>query len=150
MLTLDIATIASVGMMTGVEFAVSAFLNPVLLTMGDAAQVFATRAFARLLGRVMPFWYIGNMMLLAAEAWMRHGQSGSAFLYVACGVWAAVIALTLVFLVPINNRIAALPDVAFAQAMKAEHRMWEMRHRVRIAALVMAMGLLLVGVLPGR
>lgn len=114
---LDIATILSVGMMTGVEFAVSAFVNPVILTMEDAARVFATRAFARLLGRVMPFWYIGNMLLLAGEAVMRHGQSGAVLLYVAGGVWAAVIALTLMFLVPINNRIAAMPDGAFLEAM---------------------------------
>lgn len=147
MLILDIVTVVSVGMMAGVEFAVSGFLNPVLLTMEDAAQVFATRAFARLLGRVMPFWYIGNMVLLIAEAVVRHGQSGSALLYAACGVWAAVIALTLVFLVPINNRIAALPDGAFVQAMRAEHRVWDLRHRVRIAALVAAMVLLLVAVL---
>lgn len=149
MLILDILTIVSMGMMTGVEFAVSAFINPVMLTVEDAAQAFVTRAFARLLGRVMPFWYIGNLVLLAGEAVMRHGQNGASLLYAACGVWVAVIALTLMFLVPINNRIAAMPDGAFVQAMKAEHRMWEMRHRVRIAALVVAMGLLLVAVLRG-
>ncbi|MFC5861989.1 anthrone oxygenase family protein [Acidicapsa dinghuensis] len=146
MLILDIATIVSVGMMTGVEFAVSAFVNPVVLTMEDGAQAFATRAFARLLGRMMPFWYVGNMLLLAGEAVMRHGQSGSAFLYAACGVWAAVIALTLMFLVPINNRIAAMPDGAFARAMKAEHHVWDLRHRVRIAALMVATVLLLVAI----
>ncbi len=150
MLILDIVAIVSVGMMTGVEFAVSAFVNPVLLTMEAEGQAFATRAFARLLGRVMPFWYIGNMVLLGVEAWIRHGQNGSLLLYAACGVWAAVIALTLMFLVPINNRIAALPDGAFVQAMKAEHRVWELRHRVRIAALVVAMVLLLMAILSVR
>lgn len=149
MLILDIVTVVSVGLMTGVEFAVSAFVNPVLLTMEDGAQAFAVRAFARLFGRVMPFWYIGNMVLLIAEAAVRHGQWDAWLIYAACGVWAAVIALTLMFLVPINNRIAALPDGAFSRGMKDEHRVWDLRHRVRIVALTGAMVLLLVAVLWG-
>ena len=85
MIFLDIVTVMSVGLMTGAEFAVSAFINPVLWRMEDEGQGFAVRAFARMLGRVMPFWYGGNMLLLAAEAIVRRSQPGAWLLDVACG-----------------------------------------------------------------
>jgi uncharacterized membrane protein len=147
MIFLDIVTIMSVGLLTGTEFAVSAFINPVLWRMEDEAQGFAVRAFARMLGRVMPFWYGGSLLLLAAEAIVRRSQPGAWLLDAACGVWAVVILLTLIFLVPINNRISALPDHAFSDAVKREHRRWDTRHRLRVAALVVAMGMLLVAVI---
>jgi uncharacterized membrane protein len=149
MIFLDILTVVSVGLMTGTEFTVSVFINPVLWRMEDAAQGFAVRAFARMLGRVMPFWYGGSLLLLAAEAIVRRSQPGAWLLDGACGVWAAVIVLTLIFLVPINNRIGAMPDHAFSEAVKQEHRQWDTRHRLRVVALVVAMGMLLV-VLLGK
>jgi|SRR5580704_11486948 uncharacterized membrane protein len=147
MIFLDILTVVSVGLMTGTEFAVSVFINPVLWRMEDEAQGFAVRAFALVLGRVMPFWYSGNLLLLVGEAIVRRSQPGAWLLDGACGIWAAVIVLTLIFLVPINNRIGALPDHAFSEAVKREHRQWDSRHRLRVVALVVAMGMLLVDLL---
>lgn len=147
MIFLDIVTVMSVGLLTGAEFAVSAFINPVLWRMEDEAQGFAVRAFARLLGTVMPFWYGGNLLLLAAEAIVRRSQPAAWLLDAACSVWVAVILLTLIFLLPINNRLGALPDGAFPDAAKQEHRRWDARHRLRVGALVVAMGMLLVALL---
>jgi uncharacterized membrane protein len=147
MIFLDILTVMSVGLMTGTEFAVSVFINPVLWRMEDQAQGFAVQAFARMLGRVMPFWYGGNLLLLVAEAIVRRSQPAAWLLDGACGIWAAVIVLTLIFLVPINNRLSALPDGAFSEAVKREHRQWDSRHRLRVGALVVAMGMMLVAVI---
>jgi uncharacterized membrane protein len=144
MIFLDILTVMSVGLMTGTEFAVSVFRNPVLWRMEDQAQGFAVRAFARVLGRVMPFWYGGNLLLIVAEAMVRRSQPGAWLLDGACGVWAAVIVLTLVFLVPINNRLSALTDGSFSETVKREHRQWDGRHRLRVVALLLAMGMMLV------
>jgi uncharacterized membrane protein len=152
MIFLDIVTVISMGLMTGTEFAMSVFINPVLWRMEDEVQGFAVRAFARLLGTVMPFWYVGNLLLLAAESIVRRSQPEAWLLDAACGVWVVVILLTLIFLVPINNRLRALPDHAFSDAVKQEHRRWDARHRLRVAALVVAMGMLLVvllGNVPG-
>jgi hypothetical protein len=43
------------------------------------------------------------------------------------------------FLVPINNRMMRLDASSFPEESQREHRRWEALHRLRVAALVMAM-----------
>lgn len=148
-LYLDILTILSVGLLIGTEFAVSVFINPILWRLEDRAQAFAVKAFAKMLGTAMPFWYAGSFLLLIAEAVLRRTQAGFSLLIASCAVWAAVIVLTLLFLVPINNRIGALTDDVFSEAVKREHRRWDARHRLRVVALTVSMILFLVVVLGG-
>jgi uncharacterized membrane protein len=146
---LDILTILSVGLLIGTEFAVSAFINPVLSRLDDRAQAFAVKSFAKMLGTAMPFWYAGSFLLLIAETVLRRAQAGFSLLIASCAVWAAVILLTLLFLVPINNRIGAVTDEVFSEAVKREHRRWDARHRMRVVALALAMVFLLAAVLRG-
>jgi hypothetical protein len=47
---LDIVTVVSVGLLVGTEFAVSAFVNPVLWKLKDRAQARAVSLFAGRLG----------------------------------------------------------------------------------------------------
>lgn len=136
---LDIVTTTCIGLMIGVEFAVSAFINPILRQLDPAARADATRLFARKLGFVMPFWYAGSFVLLLAEGFVRRHTGGLALLLTASGIWAAVIVLTLAFLVPINNRIIQLPQGTFPPEAEREHRRWDRMHRVRVAALTAAM-----------
>src|ERR1700710_698156 len=105
MLFLDIAMIVCIGLLVGTEFAVSVFVNPVLWRMEEKAQAAAIRMFAIRLGKSMPFWYAASLLLLLAEAVLRHHAPGSSLLITACAIWAVVIVLTLAFLVPINNRM---------------------------------------------
>lgn len=148
-LYLDIVTILSVGLLIGTEFAMSVFVNPVLWRLDERAQAFAVKSFAKMLGTAMPFWYAGSFLLLIAEAVLRHAQAGFSLLLASCAVWAAVIVLTLLFLVPINNRLGAVTDDVFSEAVKREHRLWDARHRMRIVALALTMVLLLAAVLRG-
>ena len=146
---LDTLTILSVGLLIGTEFAVSAFVNPILWRLDDRAQALAVKSFAKMLGTAMPFWYAGSFLLLIAEAVLRRTQAGFSLLIASFAVWAAVIVLTLLFLVPINNRIGALTDDVFSEAVKREHRRWDARHRMRVVALALAMVMFLVVVLGG-
>ncbi len=148
-LYLDILTILSVGLLIGTEFAVSVFINPVLWRLEDRAQALAVKSFAKMLGTAMPFWYCGSFLLLIAETVMRRTQAGFSLLIASCAIWAAVILLTLLFLVPINNRISALTDEVFSEAVKREHRRWDARHRLRVVALTVSMVLLLMGLSGG-
>jgi uncharacterized membrane protein len=146
MLILNIATILSIGLMIGTEFAVSVFINPILSQLDDRARLASIRLFAAKLGFVMPFWYGLGLILLLAEAFLRRGQTGFPLLGGAAGIWAAVIVLTLLFLVPINNRMARLaPDAPTREALK-DHGKWDAMHRVRVAALAAAMVLFLAGI----
>lgn len=50
----DIITILAIGHMIGTEFAVSAFINPVVQRLEETAQAKILSLFAALLGKVMP------------------------------------------------------------------------------------------------
>jgi uncharacterized membrane protein len=142
---LSIVSIVSIGLMIGVEFAVSAFINPILWKLAEPARGLAVGLFAAKLGTAMPFWYAGNFLLLAIEAFLLRNQPAIRFLAAALGIWAAVIVLTLLFLVPINNRLAR-PDAKLSlDESHRQHKTWDARHRARVAALAAAFVLLLLG-----
>jgi uncharacterized membrane protein len=77
---LDIVTTICIELMTGAEFAVSVFVNPILGQLDDTAEAHAMLLFARKLGVVMPFWYGLSLLVLLAETFMRRQQPGVALL----------------------------------------------------------------------
>lgn len=145
MVFLDVATTVCVGLLIGTEFSVSAFVNPVVWRLDERAQSQAIAMFARLLGTVMPFWYGLSLLLLLAETAIRRHQAGF-LLSTASGIWVAVIVLTLLFLVPINNRMMGLDPDSFSNAARREHRKWDAMHRMRVLALSVAMVCFLIAV----
>jgi len=144
MLILNVATIVCIGLMIGTEFAVSAFINPVLRKLESGLQMHVIRLFARKLGFVMPFWYGLCLLLLLVETFVFRHQSQVPLLAVASGIWVLVIILTLLFLVPINNRLARSETSAMIDRALKDHRKWEVMHRMRVLALTTAMILLLI------
>jgi hypothetical protein len=132
--------------MIGTEFAVSAFVNPVLYQLDEGKQARAIRLFAARLGTAMPFWYVLGLLLLLAEAVVLRHAPGAVLLDTAGGIWALVIVLTLVFLVPINNRMARMEGSEFPREAQREHRKWDVLHRLRVAALGTAMVCFLVAI----
>lgn len=143
---LNIATTLCIGLLIGTELAVSVFLNPVLWQLDHSAQARAIQLFARRLGTAMPFWYIGSLLLLIFAAFRHLHQSGFVLLGAATGIWAAIIVLTILFLVPINNRMARMDAGTFTETARREHRRWDTLHRVRVVTLVLAMVAYLAGI----
>jgi uncharacterized membrane protein len=143
---LDIVTVVCIGLMIGVEFAVSAIVNPILERLESEAKAYATRQFARLLGTMMPFWYVASLILLIAETVVRRGEAGFVQLLAAIVIWVVVIVLTLLVLVPINNRIAKTESGVFSEQLEQEHRRWDLLHRWRVFLLGVAMVCLSVGI----
>ena len=139
MLFLDIVTILCIAPLVGVEFAVSAFVNPILWQLDAGPRTQATGLFARKLGTAMPFWYGAAFVLLVAETVTRRQQAGFLFLVVAAVLWAGAIAISILFLVPINNRVAVADASAPHDSSLREHRKWDTLHRFRIGILVVAM-----------
>lgn len=135
MRTLDILTTGCVGLLIGTELAVAVFINPILWKLENPLQLTATRLFARRLGAAMPFWYTASLVLLIAETIVRRHESGAALLAAASVIWAAVIVLSVLFLVPINNRLAQIGSTSVAEVARQQHRKWDRMHRYRVAAL---------------
>ena len=135
---LHIATTVCLGLLTGTEFAVSAFVNPILWQLEAPTQARVIQRFARNLGGVMPFWYVLSLLLLVVSSILERGEPSSALLFAGTGIWFAVIVLTLLFLVPINNRLARMEPEEWTTETRQEHRRWDTRHRFRIVALAAA------------
>lgn len=135
MLFLDITTIICIGLLIGNEFAVSVFVNPVVWKLDDTAQASAIRLFAARLGAAMPFWYAACLVLLLIETVLRRHEPGFSLLVIASIIWAAVILLTVLFLVPINNRMARLAPNSLREQSRREHKRWDTLHRIRILTL---------------
>ena len=146
MLFLDVLTILCTGLMIGNELAVSLFVNPVVWQLDDRSQAKALSLFAGILGKVMPFWYVLCLLLMAAETYLRRHQPGLTLLLIAVCIWIGIIVYTLTTLVPINNRIARLAD-SLPEGWRQEHRRWDTYHRWRILLLVIAMVCLVLGIL---
>jgi uncharacterized membrane protein len=136
---LDTITIVCIGLMIGTEFAVSAFINRALRKLDDVVQLNVIQIFAKMLGTVMPFWYALSLVLLMTEAGLRHSETGFGLLLASAGIWSAVIVLTVLFLVPINNRLARMNSTVVAAQALQEHARWNSLHRVRVAVLGVAM-----------
>ena len=144
---LDILAVVCIGLLVGVEFAVSAFINPILHRLGSNEELRVIRLFATKLGKVMPFWYAFSLVLLIAEAIFRHRTSGEVLIVVAIVIWAAIILLTILILVPINNRLVRLKPNADADAALKEHGRWDSLHRWRVVSIVAAMVCFLVAII---
>lgn len=140
----QILTVIVVGTLVGVEFGVAAFTNPILERLPDDAYRQARAAGGRLLGTVMPFWYVGAAALLIGNAVV----DPTPLPVTAVVLMGAVLVLTLTTLVPINNRVAAWagagPDAAPTSRALA-HR-WDRLHWLRVALLFAAFVLV---ALPG-
>ncbi|HEY1745444.1 MAG TPA: hypothetical protein VGG11_01575 [Xanthobacteraceae bacterium] len=55
--TIELIAVLVTALPTGSELAIGAFVHPVLSKLRDGAHAEAAKPLARLLGKVMPFWY---------------------------------------------------------------------------------------------
>ena len=120
--------------------------NPVIWQLEDRSQAKALSLFARILGKVMPFWYALCLALMIVETYLRRHQPGRTLLFIAIAIWIVIIVYTLTTLVPINNRIARLAD-GLPEGWRQEHKRWDTYHRWRILSLVIAAVCLVGGIL---
>ena len=139
---LDVVTMLLTVLMTGVEFAVAAFVDPALKRQKDRA---VTKDLAQTLGKVMPFWYGACLLLLGAEWFLRRHEPGGGMLLGAAVLWLGTIVYTVALLVPINNRIAGTAAQGEGFDWEAQHARWDMLHRVRVGVLLVAILLFLRG-----
>ena len=133
----DVATLLIVLMLVGVEFSVAAFVDPAAWRLEPEPQLELLSRLAAVLGKVMPVWYPACALLFLIQTWLRWRTPGLAILLVADGLWLLASVASILFLVPLNTRIAQ-----GAADWQQAHRLWDKRHRVRVAALAAAAVLL--------
>jgi uncharacterized membrane protein len=142
--TLAVVTATVFGVMVGVEFAVAVFVNPMLRRLPAGSSLQARADGGRVLGRVMPFWYFGSLLLtawLAAATW--GGLAGVAAV-AAAALLAVSVVMSIALLVPINNRSATWTADDHPADWREQHQRWDRLHYARVAVIVAAFVLMLV------
>ena len=143
MLLLNTLTTVCIGLLIGTEFAVSAFINPVLWKLEERRRHERSVYLQPNWGRSCLFGIARSRACACRNGCPRQGP-GKPLLVTASVIWAAVIALTVWFLVPINKRMTSLADSVPEEARRSRKR-WDTLHRLRIVALMVAMICFLVG-----
>jgi len=139
---LPIVGVVVVGLMVGVEVSVAFVVNPILDRLPEKAGMLARSDGARMLGRVMPVWYCGSLLLTAGTAVQRPDAAAAA--WTAAALLAVSVGMSVALLVPINNRSKAwTPETAPADWREQRGR-WDRLHVVRVALVVAAFTLVAV------
>ena len=135
------------GLMCGSELNVRAFAHPALNRQPLETHILMRATFARLFGRLMPFWMTGSALLnillllpfahLAPQAWRLAA--------LACAIQVLAILFSLVGPVPINNRIMKWTPQSLPDDWKAQEQRWDAYHLVRTCGLIVAFAALTLG-----
>jgi uncharacterized membrane protein len=133
-----------VGLMVGVEFSVAAFVNPIFDRLPSDGGVAARSDGARLLGRVMPFWYIGSLVLAVVWAVLAWGQTRTWSVIAAAALLVVSVLMSIALLVPINSRVATWTAGSIPADWKQQVHRWDRLHYVRVTVIVAAFVLLTV------
>jgi uncharacterized membrane protein len=139
---LQVVTTVVVGVMVGVEFSVAFVINRILNALPGDNGLIGRAHGGRMLGAVMPVWYITSLVLVAAWAaagWHHHGTS---LVVTAAALLILSVIMSILLLVPINNRGKTwTPDNRPAD-WKQQMNRWDRYHYVRVAVIIAAFALL--------
>lgn len=139
---LEVFTVVVVGVMVGVEFSVAFVINPILNALpGDSGQLGRAHG-GRMLGAVMPVWYIGSLVLSAIWAIAGWHQPGTGLVVIAAALLIVSVIMSILLLVPINNRSKTWTPENRPEDWKEQSNRWDRFHYVRVAVIIAAFALL--------
>ncbi|MFE9560203.1 DUF1772 domain-containing protein [Streptomyces sp. NPDC006487] len=140
--TLAVVTTVLVGVMVGVEFAVAFVMSRILNALPDDSRQLGHAHGGRMLGALMPVWYIGSLVLVVIWAIAGSDQDGIGLVVTAGGLLMLSVVMSILLLVPINNLNKTwTPENRPADWKEQLHR-WERFHYVRVAVIIGAFTLL--------
>ncbi|MFB6815934.1 anthrone oxygenase family protein [Streptomyces sp. NPDC056347] len=139
---LEVVTTVVVGVMVGVEFSVAFVINPILNALPEDSGQLGHAHGGRMLGAVMPVWYLTSLALVAVWAVAGRHHDGTGLVVTAAGLLILSVIMSILLLVPINNRSKTwTPDNRPAD-WKEQMSRWDRFHYVRVAVIVAAFALL--------
>ena len=138
---LQVVTTVVVGVMVGVEFSVAFVLNRILDALPDDSFQLGRAHGGRMLGAVMPVWYITSLVLVAAWAIAGRHDHGTGLVVTAALLLLSVI-MSVLLLVPINNRGKTWTPGNRPADWKQQMNRWDRFHYIRVAVIIAAFALL--------
>nr|WP_091623202.1 DUF1772 domain-containing protein [Amycolatopsis saalfeldensis] len=139
---LEVFTTVVVGLMVGVEFAVAFVLNRIFAALPEDAGQLGRAHGGRMLGALMPFWYIGSLVLSAVWAVAGWHDPGSGLVVIAAALLIVSVLMSVLLLVPINNRGKTWTPENRPADWKEQMNRWDRYHYARVAVIVAAFALL--------
>jgi hypothetical protein len=117
---------------------------PILLRLPTGSSLQARADGARLLGRVMPFWYFGSLLLMAWLAAATWGGLAGGAAVAAAALLAVSVIMSITLLVPINSRSATWTADHHPADWREQQQRWDRLHYARVAIIVAGFVLTLV------
>ncbi|MEV5972044.1 DUF1772 domain-containing protein [Streptomyces sp. NPDC051921] len=139
---LEVFTTVTVGLMVGVEFSVAFVMNRIFSALPEDSDQLARSHGGRMLGALMPFWYIGSLVLAGVWAVVGWHDEGTGLVVTAAGLLIVSVIMSLLLLVPINNRGKTWTPENRPADWKEQMNRWDRYHYVRVAVIVAAFTLL--------
>jgi uncharacterized membrane protein len=140
--TLEVFTTVVVGVMVGVEFSVAFVLKPIFDGLPGDGGLRGRAHGGRMLGAVMPFWYVGSLALSAVWAIAGWHHQGIGLVVVAAALLILSVLMSVLLLVPINNRFKNWTADGLPADWKQQMNRWDRYHYVRVAVIIAAFALL--------
>jgi uncharacterized membrane protein len=132
----------AVGLMVGVEFSVAFVMNRIFDALPEDSGQLARAHGGRMLGAVMPFWYIGSLVLVGIWAIAGRHHHGTGLVVTAGALLILSVIMSILLLVPINNRNKTWTPENRPEDWKEQLNRWNRFHYVRVAVIIAAFALL--------
>ncbi|MDH6129880.1 DUF1772 domain-containing protein [Kitasatospora sp. GP82] len=139
---LEVFTTVIVGVMVGVEFSVAFVMKRIFDALPEDSGQLGRAHGGRMLGAVMPFWYIGSLALSAVWAIAGWHHHGAGLVVIAAALLILSVIMSLLLLVPINNRSKTWTPENRPEDWKEQGNRWDRFHYVRVAVIIAAFTLL--------
>lgn len=141
---LEVTTIVVVGILVGVEFSVAFILNRIFDALPDDSNQLGRSHGGRMLGALMPFWYVGSLVLASIWALTTWGKPGTVLIVSGAGMLLISIIMSVFLLVPINNRGKTWTPQNRPADWKEQLAAWDRYHYIRVAVLIVGFVLLVL------
>jgi uncharacterized membrane protein len=139
---LEVVTTVIVGVMVGVEFSVAFVINPILNALPDDSNQRGRSHGGRMLGALMPVWYIGSLVLVAIWAIAGWHRPGAGLVVIAGALLITSVIMSVLLLVPINNQSKTWTPENRPADWKEQVNRWDRFHYIRVAVIIAAFALL--------
>ncbi|MEU0466023.1 MULTISPECIES: DUF1772 domain-containing protein [unclassified Amycolatopsis] len=139
---LEVLTTVVVGVMVGVEFSVAFVINPILARLPDESTLLGRAHGGRMLGAVMPVWYLTSLALVAVWAIAGWSQDGTGLVITAGALLIVSVIMSVLLLVPINNQSKTWTPENRPADWKQQSQRWDRFHYIRVAVIIGAFALL--------
>ncbi|GAQ62404.1 DUF1772 domain-containing protein [Streptomyces scabiei] len=136
---LQVLTTVSVGVMVGVEFSVAFVMNRIFDALpGDGGQLGRAHG-GRMLGAVMPVWYVSSLVLVVVWAVAGWQDRGTGLVVTAGALLLLSVIMSVLLLVPINDRSKTWTPENRPADWKQQANRWDRLHHVRVGVIVAAL-----------